>query len=61
MDPKPALNKKYLNLCQQLGDAQYKLDQLKEHISSLKDQIASLDRCFPLVQEILKDAQDAGE
>ena len=45
------LNRKYLALCQQLGDAQIKLDQLTEHISHLKSQIKSLNDAFPLMTE----------
>ena len=51
MDRQTFFNSKYLTLCQQLGDAQIKLDQLNQHIESLKAQIKTLDSCFPLVVE----------
>lgn len=58
MDKQTFLNNKYLQLCQQLGDAQVKLDQLTEHITSIKAQITTLNTAFPLIAE-LESAQRA--
>lgn len=52
MDKASLLNKKYQLLCQQLGDAHYKLKQLTEHIESLESQIENLNQCFPLLNEL---------
>jgi uncharacterized coiled-coil DUF342 family protein len=43
------LNQKYLELCQQLGDAQIKLDQLNEHVATIKQQIKNLNEAHPLM------------
>lgn len=51
MDKKEFLNSKYLKLCQQLGDAIVKLDQLNEHISNLKSQIDTLNQSFNIMSE----------
>ncbi len=52
MDKKAFLNEKYLNLCQQLGDAYVKLKQLNDHIESLEKSISSLNDAFPLIAEL---------
>lgn len=51
MDKKEFLNSKYLQLCQQLGDALIKSDQLNEHIKTLKLQIESLNTSFNTMSE----------
>jgi len=51
MNKQEFLNTKYLNLCQQLGDAQVKLDQLLEHVDNLKSEIKTLNKAFPLMME----------
>lgn len=45
------LNKKYLALCQQLGDAHFKLKQLNQHISELESKIRTLNECYPVIVE----------
>jgi outer membrane murein-binding lipoprotein Lpp len=51
MDKQEFFNNKYQNLCSQLGDSIVKLDQLSEHISNLKAQIAELNKAFNHVAE----------
>lgn len=51
MDKKKFLNTKYASLCQQLGDAQIKSDQLIKHIEDLKSQIHSLNKSFTIMEE----------
>ncbi len=50
-DQKNFLNQKYFNLCQQLGDSQVKLDQLLDHIESIKKQIKDLDNAFIIMSQ----------
>ena len=51
MDKQAFLNDKYLKLCQQLGDAQLKREQLDELIESLKTQIKTLNDSFSIMAE----------
>lgn len=51
MNKKEFLNEKYLKLCQQLGDAVLKQEQLSDHISNLKLQIKSLNESFSVFSE----------
>lgn len=60
MDKQKFLNEKYQKLCQQLGDAHFKRNQLNEHISNLESAIASLNDAFPLIAELeARQAQEA--
>ena len=52
MNKQEFLNKKYLNLCQQLGDARVKLDQLLEHIDTIKAEIKSLNQSYTIMNEL---------
>jgi hypothetical protein len=52
MDKKSILNAKYLQLCQQLGDAVLKSEQLQEHIQLIKSQIKTLDASYPIILEL---------
>lgn len=52
MNHKDLLNQKYQTLCQQLGDAQFKLDQLERHIAEIKSQIKSLNDASPILDQL---------
>lgn len=51
MEKQAFLNKKYLELCQQLGDAVHKKQQLEDHISSIKSKIETLNESFELMAQ----------
>jgi len=51
MNKQEFLNKKYQILCQQLGDAYLKKEQLEELIQSIKTQITTLDKSFNIIGE----------
>lgn len=51
MQKQDFLNKKYLELCQQLGDAVNKRRQLNDHIDSLQSKIESLNESFAIMAE----------
>lgn len=59
MNKAEILNKQYLQLCQQLGDAHFKLKQLNAHIASLESQIDTLNNCYPILAKA--DAAAAAE
>lgn len=59
------LNKQYQSVCQQLGDAHLKLQQLKDHIASLEKEAELLNKLYPHLQqlelELKKDLSDEKE
>lgn len=52
------LNKRYGDLCQKLGDAILKREQLDELIKELKSQIDSLNKNYPLIQSLVIKAME---
>lgn len=52
MNKRELLNHKYLGLCQKLGDAVLKQQQLTDHIANLKADIASLNETFATLEEL---------
>ena len=61
MTPQSFLNKKYLALCQQLGDSQLKLEQLQAHIDHLKSQIKTLNDSFSIIAEFEQANKETNE
>lgn len=53
------LNKRYGDLCQRLGDAILKREQLDELIKELKSQIDSLNKNYPLIQSLVIKAMES--
>lgn len=51
------LNAKYSALCQQLGDAVLKREQLDKHITDIKLEIETLNKTFPILTQLLNKAQ----
>lgn len=54
MDTQMLLNRKYSQLCQQLGDATYRLGLLQSQIESLKQEIKTLDALVPELKAMTK-------
>lgn len=49
-------NSSYQHLCQQLGDAVLKLEQIQSHIDSLKTKIRALDDAYLMLDQASKAA-----